>query len=116
MQGLHSPEDREGVRSGDYDLHPDRSKRQTQGTRQTMQGVSGLRVDWPRVMLYLRKVYGSVPEVAAAVSARLGRHIGRHRLQAMVSEQWQSHWEPSWSVGQALLELKREAEEAHDTE
>lgn len=42
MQGLHSPEDREGVRSGDYDLHPDRSKRQTQGTRQTMQGVSGM--------------------------------------------------------------------------
>lgn len=76
---------------------------------------SGRVIDWPAVVLFLRREYGSLPDLSAALSARLKKQIGRHRLQKMLCKDWQPHWQPAWDVGNELLAMEREARE-HDTE
>ena len=76
---------------------------------------SGPVIDWPAVVLFLRREYGSLPDLSATLSTRLKKQVGRHRLQAMVSEQWQPHWQPAWDVGNELLAMEREVRE-HDSE
>lgn len=85
------------------------------GKRSTLPKRS-CRVNWPGVVKFLRDHYGSLPDVSAAISARLGRQVSRHRLQAMLGKGWQPHWQPVWDVGDELLAMQREAEEKHDTE